>query len=119
MTRRLAPGSRQPAGAARIIAAPRTGPSRRQAGVDFTSPLELLIALILAAQCTDAKVNEVTGRALQTYRTAADYAGVPAKSSKAVRPTGFYRQKTKAIQRCCLQLVERFGGEVPRILDAL
>lgn len=91
-----------------------------QLALDFTSPLELLVALILAAQCTDAKVNEVTPALFQRYRSAADFAGVsPEELEEAVRPTGFYRQKAKAIRACCRQLVERHGGEVPQGLDDL
>jgi endonuclease III len=87
----------------------------------FSSPFELLIALILAAQCTDEKVNEVTGtRLFRKYPTPADYVRVPATELEAdVHATGFYRNKTKSIQRCCQQLVERFGGRVPGSFDDL
>jgi endonuclease-3 len=89
--------------------------------LDYTSPFELLIALILAAQCTDEKVNQVTGSLLfRKYRGPDDYTRVPAAELEAdVRPTGFYRNKTRSIQRCCQQLIERFGGRVPRRLDEL
>ncbi len=87
----------------------------------FSTPFELLIALILAAQCTDEKVNEVTGSLrFRKYPTPADYVRVPAEELETdIRPTGFYRNKTKAIQRCCAQLIERFGGQVPDRFDAL
>jgi endonuclease-3 len=89
--------------------------------LNFSSPFELLIALILAAQCTDEKVNEVTGALLfKKYRAPEDYVRVPAEELEAdIRPTGFYRNKTKGIQRCCQQLIERFGGRVPGNLDDL
>jgi endonuclease-3 len=89
--------------------------------LNFTSPFELLIALILAAQCTDEKVNQVTGTLLfKKYRTPADYVRVPAAELEAaVRPTGFFRNKTKSIQRCCQQLIERFNGRVPDNLEDL
>jgi endonuclease-3 len=89
--------------------------------LDYSSPFELLIALILAAQCTDEKVNEVTSRVVfRKYRKAADFVRVPAAVLEAdIRPTGFYRNKTRSIQACCRQLIERFGGEVPRTLDEL
>jgi endonuclease-3 len=89
--------------------------------LDFSSPFELLIALILAAQCTDEKVNEVTGALLfRKYRTPEDYVRVPAAELEAdIHPTGFFRNKTKSIQRCCQQLVERFGGAVPSAFDDL
>ncbi len=88
--------------------------------LDFNSPLELLVALILAAQCTDAKVNEVTPPLFRGFPTARDFAAVSQEELEEwVRPTGFYRQKSKAVRTCCQQLVERFGGEVPRQLDEL
>ena len=89
--------------------------------LDFSSPFELLIALILAAQCTDERVNEVTGSLLfKKYRSPADYVRVPAAELEAdIRPTGFYRNKTKAIQACCQQLIEQFGGRVPETLEEL
>lgn len=88
--------------------------------LDFQSPLELLIALILAAQCTDKKVNEVTASLFKKYRSAADYVRVPAEElQEDVRQTGFYRQKARSVQACCQQLIERFGGEVPPRLEDL
>jgi endonuclease-3 len=89
--------------------------------LNFSSPFELLIALILAAQCTDEKVNQVTGSLLfRKYRTPEDYVRVRAAKLEAdIRPTGFYRNKTKAIQRCCQQLVERFRSQVPETLEEL
>jgi len=89
--------------------------------LDFSSPFELLIALILAAQCTDEKVNQVTGALLfRKYRTPADYARAPAAELEIdIHPTGFFRNKTKSIQRCCQQLVECFGGRVPSRFDDL
>lgn len=98
----------------------RAHPDARLA-LRFSSPFELLMALILAAQCTDDKVNEVTGSLLfKKYRTPADYVRVPAAELEAdIRPTGFFRNKTKSIQGCCQQLVERFAGRVPETMDAL
>jgi endonuclease-3 len=86
----------------------------------FSNPLELLVATILSAQCTDIKVNQVTPSLFKKYRSATDYAeaGV-ADLEKQVRPTGFYRNKAKAIQKCCRELVSRFGGKVPETLDEL
>lgn len=103
-----------------IIARLRRAHPDAELALDFTTPLELLIALILAAQCTDAKVNEVTRSLFRRYRTAGDYAGATQEElESAVRPTGFFRQKAKAIRSCCRELVERFGGEVPADLNAL
>jgi endonuclease-3 len=88
--------------------------------LDFSTPLELLVALVLAAQCTDEKVNQVTPMLFKRYRTAADYAAESQEAlEEIVRPTGFYRQKSKSIRACCQQMVDRFGGEVPKDLDDL
>src|SRR5512140_2967422 len=88
--------------------------------LNFSSPFELLIALILAAQCTDEKVNQVTASVFKKYRTAEDYVRVPPEELEAeIRSTGFYRNKTKSIQRCCQQLLERFRGRVPDTLEDL
>src|SRR5262249_30164943 len=79
--------------------------------LDFSSPLELLIALILAAQCTDERVNRVTPMLFRKYRTARDWAEAdPAVLEEEIHTTGFFRQKTKSIQKCTAELVERFNG---------
>lgn len=86
----------------------------------FSNPLELLIATILSAQCTDVKVNQVTETLFKKYRTAEDYLKVNlAELEEDIRPTGFYRNKAKSIQKCCQELVSRFGGEVPKTLEEL
>ena len=86
----------------------------------FSNPFELLIATILSAQCTDVKVNQVTVGLFKKYRSARDYAESNLlKLEEEIRPTGFYRNKAKSIQKCCQDLVNRFGGEVPRILEDL
>lgn len=97
---------------------------RTYAGVtlalNFTTPLELLIALILAAQCTDERVNQVTAGLFKRYRTPQDWASADRTVLEAeIRPTGFYRNKAKAIQECCRQIVNRFGGRVPERLEDL
>ena len=82
--------------------------------LDFTNPLELLIALILAAQARDDLVNKVTIELFKTNRTAADYAGTPLpKLQSQIGKNNFYRNKAKSIHNCCKELVERFGGRVP------
>lgn len=84
------------------------------------SPLELLIATILSAQCTDQRVNIVTKELFARYRTAADFARAPlAVLEKAVKSTGFFRNKAKNIKACCQLLVERHDGEVPRDMESL
>ncbi len=97
---------------------------RRYAGVglalDASTPLELLIALILAAQCTDERVNMVTPALFKRYRKPADWAHADrATLESQIHSTGFYRSKAKTIQRCCRALVEQFGGRVPSDLDDL
>ncbi len=88
--------------------------------LDFTTPLELLVATILAAQCTDARVNLVTPALFRAYRSARDYAAAdPDVLEEAIRSTGFYRAKTRAIIGMARALVERHGGEVPRSREAL
>ncbi|MCA9260991.1 MAG: endonuclease III [Planctomycetales bacterium] len=83
-------------------------------------PLELLIATILSAQCTDERVNMVTPQLFQAYPTPADFAAAPlADLEKAVQSTGFYRNKAKNIQACCRQIVEEHGGETPADMDSL
>lgn len=88
--------------------------------LNFSSPFELLIATILSAQCTDARVNEVTKDLFKKYRSPEDYAEVDLKAlEEEIKPTGFYRNKAKAIKKCCHELVQRFGGVVPNSLEAL
>jgi len=88
--------------------------------LNHTNPLELLIATILSAQCTDKRVNLVTAELFQRYRTARDFAEAPLEDlEQAVKSTGFYRNKAKNIQACCRKLVERHGGEVPRTMEEL
>jgi endonuclease-3 len=86
----------------------------------FSNPFELLIATILSAQCTDVKVNQVTADLFKKYHSAEDYVNSNLmKLEEEIRPTGFYKNKAKAIQKCCKELVARFGGEVPKMLEEL
>lgn len=83
-------------------------------------PLQLLVATILSAQCTDERVNIVTGPLFKKYRRAEDYADAdPAVFADEIRSTGFFQNKTRNILACARQLVEKHGGEVPRDLDSL
>lgn len=89
-------------------------------GLDFSSPLELLVATVLSAQCTDARVNAVTPALFATYRSAADYASADrGQLEDAIRSTGFFRAKAAALQGIGAALVERNDGAVPRRLDDL
>jgi endonuclease-3 len=97
----------------------RAYPDARVA-LDHHNAFELLIATILSAQCTDAKVNEVTAVLFPKYPTAQALAAANSADVEAiVRPTGFYRQKTKSIQAAAQGLVRDFGGDVPRALEQL
>lgn len=88
--------------------------------LDFGSPLELAVATILSAQCTDVRVNQVTPALFARYRTAADYAGADrAEVEELIRPTGFFRNKAASIVGLGRALCEKHGGEVPRTLDEL
>ncbi len=88
--------------------------------LDFSTPLELSVATILSAQCTDKRVNEVTPKVFARYRSAADYAGADrAELEELIRPTGFFRNKTSSLIKLGTALVEDFGGEVPHTLKQL
>jgi len=88
--------------------------------LDFGSPLELLVATILSAQCTDVRVNQVTPALFRKYRSPADYLAAPATELEAdIHSTGFFRNKTKNIQGACRRLLEEYHGEVPDTMDAL
>lgn len=88
--------------------------------LNFASPLQLLIATILSAQCTDKRVNMVTAELFQKYRHAADFADADlAELEQEIKTTGFFRNKAKNIKACCMALVARHGGEVPRTMEEL
>ena len=88
--------------------------------LDFSNPLELLIATILSAQCTDKRVNLVTADLFKKYPSAAAYASAPAAElEQAIKSTGFFRNKTRSIITCCQAIVEKHGGEVPHSLEEL
>jgi endonuclease-3 len=88
--------------------------------LDYTNPLELAIATILSAQCTDVRVNLTTPALFAKYRTAEDYAEAnPEDIETIIRPTGFYRNKTKSIIGLARALVERHGGRLPQDLESL
>lgn len=88
--------------------------------LDWTTPLEMLVATILAAQCTDVRVNQVTKNLFQKYKTASDYVNAkPEVLEQDIKATGTYKQKAKAIQGACKGLIERFGGQVPQTMEEL
>lgn len=88
--------------------------------LNFTNPLECLVATILSAQNTDERVNQVTATLFEKYRTPRDYLAVPeAELATDVKPTGFFNQKARAIRGACRRIVEEYGGEVPQTIAEL
>ena len=88
--------------------------------LNFSTPLEMLVATILSAQCTDEKVNEVTATLFRKYRTAEAYLRVPEDELKRdIKPTGFFNQKAASIRAACQRIVEVYGGEVPDTMEDL
>jgi len=88
--------------------------------LDFTNPLELLIATILSAQATDKLVNKVTATLFKKYRSAPDYANAaPEELEKDIGSVNFYRNKAKSLRGCCKKIAEEFGGRVPDTLEEL
>ena len=88
--------------------------------LEFSNPLELLVAVILSAQCTDVRVNMVTKSLFAKYKRAADYADADlATFEQEIKSTGFYRNKAKAVIAAARKLVQDFGGNVPATLDEL
>ena len=88
--------------------------------LNYTNPLELLVATILSAQCTDERVNQVTKSLFKKYRRAEDYANADLKEHQGeIRPTGFYRNKAKNIRACGKMLVEEFGSQVPKTMEEI
>ena len=88
--------------------------------LDFKNPLELLVATVLSAQCTDERVNQVTKSLFNKYRSAADYASAPLEELEDdIRSTGFFRNKAKSLKNCGVALLEQHQGEVPASLGQL
>ena len=88
--------------------------------LNFTNPLELLVATVLSAQCTDERVNLVTVEVFRKFPTAAAYAAAPlADLEEAFHSTGFFRQKAKSIKQICQTLVEKFQGQIPASQEEL
>lgn len=104
----------------KIIAALRRTYPAAHCELNFSSPLELLVATILSAQCTDKRVNLVTADLFKKYRSAKDFADAdPAELENDIRSTGFYKNKARNIKACCAALAGKYDGEVPRTMDEL
>ncbi len=115
-TRLAPPGERAPL----ILRALAGSYPKADCELDFKSPLELLVATILSAQCTDARVNLVTPALFKKYRTAAAFASADqVELEELVRSTGFYRNKARSIRLCCAELKAKHKGQVPEEMDAL
>jgi endonuclease-3 len=106
--------------AAEIVALLHAQYPDARCSLNFRTPLELLVATMLSAQCTDERVNQVTARVFAKYQSAADYGGAPPEElEQDIKQTGFYRNKAKHVREAAAQIETRFGGEVPRTMDEL
>ena len=104
----------------KIIAALRTAYPDVHCELDHANPLQLLVATILSAQCTDKRVNQVTPTLFAKYRTAADFASAPAgELEEFIKSTGFYHNKAKSIRNCCQAIAEKHAGQVPATMAEL
>jgi endonuclease-3 len=106
--------------AARVVRGLRRAYPDATCALEFSNALELLVAAVLSAQCTDKRVNEVTKVLFRKYRSAADYARAPlAELENGIKSTGFFRNKARNIQAFCQRIAQQYDGEVPRDMDAL
>ena len=104
----------------KIIAKLRKAYPDAQCSLNHTNALELLIATILSAQCTDERVNIVTADLFRKYRSCADYLNVPPEElQQDIHSTGFFRNKTRSIQGACKKMIEEHGGQVPNDIEQL
>ena len=88
--------------------------------LNYSNPLELLIATILSAQCTDKQVNIVTAQLFKKYRSASDYAAAPLPQLEVdIKRIGLFRNKARNIQACCRALLQRHGGKIPSTMEEL
>jgi endonuclease-3 len=114
------PGISKPQRVSAILAALAQTYPEAHCELVFSNPLELLMATILSAQCTDIRVNQVTRSLFQRCKTAADYASIPISELEAlIQPTGFFRSKAKHLKGCAQSLLENHAGEVPQSIEAL
>jgi len=104
----------------KIIAALDRAYPEAHCELNHADPLQLLVATILSAQCTDKRVNLVTADLFKKYRSAADYAAVPtAELEQAIKSTGFFRNKARNIKAACRDIVEKHGNHVPHTMEEL
>ena len=108
------------AGASKVIELLKGEHSDAMIALNFSNPLELLVATILSAQCTDERVNTVTKSLFKKYPKAEDYAQADINQlQQEIRPTGFYRNKAKNIKKCCQIIVEKYNSLVPKKMEEL
>lgn len=116
----VAPSADSKRHARRVVKALSAAYPQAECELVHESPLQLLVATILSAQCTDVRVNLVTPALFGKYRTAAAFAAAdPTELEEEIRTTGFFRNKAKNIRACCQALVDQHGGEVPREIEPL
>ncbi|MEE8204864.1 MAG: endonuclease III [Dehalococcoidales bacterium] len=109
-----------PARAGEVIKRLKERYPQARIALEYTNPLELLVATILSAQCTDVRVNQVTAALFKKYRTAEDYAAADiTQFEQDIRPAGFYRNKAKNIVSAAALIVAKYGGQVPRTMAEL
>jgi endonuclease-3 len=117
--RRESPSAKKERATKIIAALQRTYPDAH-CELNFSNPLELLLATILSAQCTDRRVNIVTEKLFKKYRAAEDFAHANiSELENEIRSTGFYRNKARNIQNACRAILEKHGGKVPRTMEEL
>jgi 3-methyladenine DNA glycosylase/8-oxoguanine DNA glycosylase len=106
--------------AARLVKGLRRLYPNAECALNHTSPLELMVATILSAQCTDERVNIVTATLFRKYRNAADYLSVPVgELERDIQSINFFRNKARSIQGACRKLIDQYAGEVPQTLEEL
>ncbi|MFN6203500.1 MAG: endonuclease III [Acidobacteriota bacterium] len=106
--------------AARLVKGLRRLYPNAECALNHTNPLELMVATILSAQCTDELVNIVTSTLFRKYRNAADYLSVPVgELERDIQSINFFRNKARSIQGACRKLIDQYGGEVPQTLEEL
>lgn len=109
-----------PGHAAKVVKILRKSYPDAKCALYFSNPLEILVATILSAQCTDVRVNMVTPGLFRKYRSCKDFAEAkPEELQKDIKSTGFYRNKAKSIQGACRMILEKFGGEVPHTMNEI
>lgn len=106
--------------AAKIVRRLRRDYPDAQCALEYETPLQLLVATILSAQCTDQRVNQVTRELFRKYPTAVALARLPiGRLEKSIQATGFFRNKARSIHACCTRIVEEYDGQVPQEMELL